>query len=260
MTEIEDQTAVATVHPDPDLQNVTITATSPKALPHLQENLIGWCRQKVAVCKREAREMAQAHKHAKERKWATSALAAAERRAKRVADFYEKALIALEAGYCLFPATEADLFSVRTGKNAPRWKQAIDRWRAPNELFEVPPEFLPAGEGRYVSSDARVQKTHEKEIKNAAGVVTEVQKYFTRTGFNEEVAFPMMACKPELMEVTDRAMALKVFDEIGVLPASRKADPAVVGRIVDPIRREGYHGPYKRLTFLIAWFVNTRDL
>lgn len=44
----------------------------------------------------------------------------------------------------------------------------------------------------------------------------------------------------------------KVFDELGVLPAtSTKGDPVIVGRI---------NGLNRSVTFLIAWHVDTREL
>ena len=47
----------------------------------------------------------------------------------------------------------------------------------------------------------------------------------------------------------------KVFDEIGVLPASSNGDPMVIGRIIlkEP-------GNTRRMNFLIAWFVDTKTL
>jgi hypothetical protein len=59
------------------------------------------------------------------------------------------------------------------------------------------------------------------------------------------------------MSATAEAIALKIFDEIGSLPKRRrKGDPIVVGRIC------GGFGDADRkvITFLIAWYVDTREL
>ena len=49
----------------------------------------------------------------------------------------------------------------------------------------------------------------------------------------------------------------KLFDEIGILPATRRhADPILVGRIKR--KESAYNEP--SMTFLIAWWIDTRDL
>lgn len=67
-------------------------------------------------------------------------------------------------------------------------------------------------------------------------------------------------------DFTAQAMAIKVFDDLGVLPGSthragkRPAvapDPLVIGRVVLPAC---YGGPERRLSFVVAWFIDTRDL
>jgi len=61
------------------------------------------------------------------------------------------------------------------------------------------------------------------------------------------------------MAATNRAMALKIFDQFGVLfPQAAKADPLICAEILDP-RPTGYGVP-KRVTFIIGWHLNTRDL
>ena len=68
-----------------------------------------------------------------------------------------------------------------------------------------------------------------------------------------DVVFPVRFARPELLEVTSEAMALKVFDEIGVLPRRRGRDPVIVGRIIEPKTKS-------RVSFLIGWYVNTAEL
>jgi len=93
------------------------------------------------------------------------------------------------------------------------------------------------------------------------------KRWFSRANFLD-VEFPLLACRPAIIDATTRAMALKVFDEIGILPpdsshtdmaAARKGDPVIVGRIVDPRAKPGW-AQRKRLSFLIGWFVDTKDL
>jgi len=61
--------------------------------------------------------------------------------------------------------------------------------------------------------------------------------------------------KPALMSKTAEAMALKIFDEIGVAvdTKGRKSDPVIIGRIKNPRQRPD-------LSFFIGWFFNPADL
>jgi len=63
--------------------------------------------------------------------------------------------------------------------------------------------------------------------------------------------------KPRIMEATSRAMALKIFDDFGILPAQRKGDPMIIARIIDP-RSRSYSD--KHVSFLITWHLDTRTL
>jgi hypothetical protein len=70
------------------------------------------------------------------------------------------------------------------------------------------------------------------------------------------------------MDATAKAMALKVFDQIGIcrpvdhqneraFAASGAGDPLIIGQI---LRRRGtYQGP-KVVSFIIAWHLNLNDL
>jgi hypothetical protein len=87
--------------------------------------------------------------------------------------------------------------------------------------------------------------------------VEENHEFFTPTEFDENIRFPFTFAKPQILKATSRAMALKVFDELGCLPApNRRArptagDPIIVGRIV---HKEGWSE--KVFTFMVAWFMD----
>lgn len=63
--------------------------------------------------------------------------------------------------------------------------------------------------------------------------------------------------KPKIMEATTRAMALKIFDDFGILPEERKQDPLIIARIRDP-RSTAYN--HRFVSFIIAWNLNTSTL
>ena len=61
------------------------------------------------------------------------------------------------------------------------------------------------------------------------------------------------------MDATAAAMAMKIFDRIGVVPQTRRkgyrGDPIVLGQIT---RKEGWQT--KTASFLIAWYLDPRTL
>jgi len=137
------------------------------------------------------------------------------------------------------PNMPVDVFAIRTSKHHP--------WADKPQSSESPD----VGEGRYVDSEPTVHR--QVEEKDSSGNVLSRSHTFA-TGF-EEVDFPISVARPLVMSATVEAMALKCFDEIGVLPARRgKGDPIVLG-IVKEKGRDG-----RRISFLIAWYVDTRDL
>jgi hypothetical protein len=80
-------------------------------------------------------------------------------------------------------------------------------------------------------------------------------------GFIEEIGFPVQAVKPIVLDATQRALAMKIFDSIGVVQnggaggfVQRRGDPIVVGRLIDP------RGNGRMVTFFVAWWLNTKDL
>ena len=83
------------------------------------------------------------------------------------------------------------------------------------------------------------------------------------------LALPVTMAKPTIMYAATRAMALKIFDDLAILPGYApgegtnppKGDPIIVARILDPTR--SYNGWYKKehwVTFMVAWHLNTRDI
>jgi hypothetical protein len=86
----------------------------------------------------------------------------------------------------------------------------------------------------------------------------------------KEPDFPFRTVKPTVLRQVNKALALKLFDEVGVLPAAgtdinpkrplpaRHAsmpDPMVIGRI---LRKE--NGKTLRASFLLTWWVDTSTL
>jgi hypothetical protein len=69
--------------------------------------------------------------------------------------------------------------------------------------------------------------------------------------------FPLNVARPQIMEATAQAMVAKCFDEIGICPQTKQADPLIIGRIAT--KRRGWQEP-SMISFLIAWHLDLRTL
>lgn len=247
-----------------EVESPASTAVNVDEIPHMQASLVVWARGKVLAVAREAEELKAAWMQAVKNKWQTATLKRHAAMAQKRVVYYQKILAALEAGYCIFPTVDCEIFAIRTGKATPKWGREFVQFGGPN--FEEKAQMLEAGEGRYVEpvplTDAtpgvRTDKRHDGSTYEVHG------QRFEPTEF-DEVEFPLIMAKPHIMDVAGRAMALKIFDEIGIIgdtgrarSARRGQDPVIIGRIIDPTP-PGY-GRRKRITFLIAWHVDTKDL
>jgi hypothetical protein len=75
----------------------------------------------------------------------------------------------------------------------------------------------------------------------------------------DDVTFPIKMAKPKIMEATSRAMALKIFDQFGLF-AQGTGDPIITGEIVDPRNNAKSSIHIRRVTFIVAWHLDVRDL
>ena len=220
----------------------TVIATSPKDMEAGQKSLILWCARKIQSLKSEIAEAtAQLDLH-QQKKWSTTGWRNQVTKFRRRMDFYRKIKMALEAGYYIVPPFPIDIFAIRTKRNNPARKDSgyqFDRHLQSAQL-------LPVGEGRYVS-DEPTQASY--------GDVTDDGKQVTRYYADNfrDVDFPFKLARAEIREATDKALELKLFDQLGVLPARHGADPIVCGQILSPGNRDP-------ITFFIAWWIDTRTL
>lgn len=233
--------------------NINVVALTPAEMVPAQQELIGWCDGKIRALKDEADDLALHEKLAIENGWKTSVVTAGLNRTARRITYYEKMRAALAAGYLLVPNMPIDVLAVRVD----RAKQPEETRSSPWGRFAAQPQAsLPAGVGRYVDEtiEQRVRSNHSVNDKGER--VIEKQYY---SGDYDEVDFPIAVTKPVILQATARAMALKIFDEIGRVRNDgqsfrSKADPIMVGRLRDP--RKGHTGA----TFFIAWWVDTSSL
>lgn len=241
-------------------RDLRLVAENPMQLANEQRRLIDWCSEKIADLRAHADELQANLDSARVHKWKTSTLVSAlTREMGRIAYYvnYVKVQAALEAGYFIVPNFDAEVFAVRTTKALPPpqsndLKTTLD-WQEPRlDDMRLPP--VAAGAGEYVDPSALEYRTERREIEGGKEIV---HKFVRTGGFNFEIEFPFALAKPQVMDATQAAMALRIFDDVAVLPRGRRsnADPMVVGIIR---RKEGHN--VKRCTFLIAWFLDTETI
>jgi hypothetical protein len=232
-----------------------VSATTPLEMSQAQDSLIAWCGQKIEAMKREASELAENLAIAIKNKWKTDILRRHSALASKRVTFYEKIKAALEAGYCIVPNFPIDLFAIRTDRKKPKSKWYFGSYEGGSWNFMQPSAQLPVGEGEYKSVHPLVQTNVDTETKDGV-----TKKHYSEhaTDF-DEVTFPIQMAKPKIMESVSRAMALKIFDQIGLF-AQGTGDPIITGEIVDPRSANGNPTNNRRVTFIIAWHLNVRDL
>ncbi len=240
-------------------EHLTLVALSPTDLPATQAALAGWCQAKMRDLGQDYRELSANLRIAKKNRWSRGGLIKAVGMTKRRIQYYQKIRKAVEAGYLIVPNFPAEIMAVRVSRVNPPYKEGAYA----TEVNQAPAEKLPVGEGRYVDETTATTLLRERRVDEQGKTHHQV----VEAGyFRDEIDFPVIAVKPQIMEATALAMALKVFDRIGVAHngetqssrRQRRADPIVVGQILDPKPKR--YGQPKMVTFFIAWWLDTRSL
>lgn len=232
--------------------DVEVTASTPVEMAGAQRTLIAWCESKIKSVMREAEELWENFKIAKTNKWKTSTLERHAKLADKRVGFYGKLKAALEAGFYIVPNFPVDVFTIRTEAKSPKAMVTFSHW----DRHKQDAQILQAGEGEYKNPFPAVFE-RPKEATEQGKVVIKNEYYAKEF---EDMEFPVNMAKPQIMLATERAMALKIFDDLGVLPSSRRnQDPVIVGRIFDP-RSTGYRRTQRHVSFIIAWHLDTKTL
>lgn len=229
--------------------DMELVALTPSDLLAAQTNLVTWCDRKIKSIRTELSDLRENLRIAKESKWRTSGLSAAINRAEKRIHFYDKINAAVAAGYLIVPNFPIDVFAVRVKRAKPTETVRDSVW----SRHEAAAELLPVGHGRYVDNETIQRDESVTETLPTGGKKTTTR--LIDTDFEDEIGFPVQAVKPVIMDATQRAMALRIFDQIGLVQNGRKrGDPIIVGRLLDP------RGSERMVTFFVAWWLNTNTL
>jgi hypothetical protein len=233
--------------------NLSLVALSAAEMPVAQAQLVDWCQRKVAALEQEFKELEEHHLIAQSNGWKLTSLTAALNRTKRRIDYYQKIRTAVDAGFVIVPNFPVNVLAVRVGERSQKPKRsqtAHSSWGA--SQFRADPQMLPAGEGRYVDDTLNALDLSRTEPDGKGGT-KQITEYQSDT-YDADIDFPFTEVKPVVMGAVERAMALRVFDSIGIVQNQAPGDPIFVGQIHDP------RGNRRMATFFVAWWLNTEAL
>ncbi len=239
---------------------LTVFARNPQEMSVAQAQLVRWCAGKLVELTEEADDLRANHETAIKGGWSTVKIGNQINRTRKRLGFYEKVKAALDAGYCIVPGFPIDIFAIRTGRPAPKANtvEATDTqpsWvRGPAQQQSESPAL---GEGAYMST---ATDNLQKSVP-CPPVGGKRQSYDVTTWADafRDVDFPFALAQPAVLEATQQAMAARIFDELGVSPASAaarsgKGDPMVIGRIYAPGSKD-WNRTQRSISFVVAWFL-----
>lgn len=227
-------------------EDMTLLALTPTDMAGAQQDLLAWCDRKIDATRSELADMEANLELATEHGWKHASVQSALNRTTRRIAYFEKIKAAVQAGYLIVPNFPIDIFAVRVKREKQPARTHDSDWGG----FRASAEMLPAGEGRYVDDSVKYLDQSHTEVVD--GKDKRIRRYVTDE--YDAVDFPVAVVKPAVMQATARAMALRIFDEMGTVTNTAGRDPIVVGRLLDP------RGNRRCVTFFVAWWLDTADL
>lgn len=243
-----------------EMMDFTVIANSPKEMETAQRSLILWAARKIQAIKQEISEAADQLRIAQQRRWDVGAWRRELGKHEKRAEFYRKVKMALEAGYYIVPPFPIDVFAIRTDKARPARKDSTH-----HDNHDQSARILSAGEGRYVDPKPFRSSYTDQEMRTVNHTTGEKKlvpvKYYYADEFRD-ADFPFKLARAEIKDSSLRAMSLKVFDQLGVLPRTRKPDPIVCGKILFPKQLPYNSRPENQegLTFFVTWWLDTKTI
>lgn len=231
------------------MSELCVVANNAGEMVKAQSDLVKWAESKIRVAERDAREQETILEKLKSARLNPGPAARHVRLSKRRVMYYEKIAAALRAGFVIVPDIDADVVAVRTDRQRPvaGFSSSRHSYAKPNKFYHPQPaENLPIGKGRYVN---RFPVTTLGVNRNEKG---EAIEWTSRPNRHDDVAtLPVEFMKPSVIDRTSQAMMANIFDEICTVGGRRQVDPMVLGKIIH------WSDKYKRISFLISWFVDT---
>lgn len=246
-------------------EDIFVAARTLEEMNVAQKKLIAWAERKYQKMLEEKKSVEANLEIAKKRKWATAPFTKLVSEAQKKAEFYEKVKAALEAGYTIIPDMPMDVFAVRTSKKKVKENRASTSIQYGGQAWVKDQETNnpPLEDGKFVRPKA-IEGVSQWDGKNKDGSVNKMETRWAK-GFMEDIDFPFKFARPTVLNDTAKALSEKIFDQIGVAPSTNggtttrhrraKGDPMVIGRI---FYRKGWQE--KGISFLVSWFIDSKDL
>jgi len=230
-----------------------LVAVTPKEMAVAQTELIDWCKKKKAEVQQEHRDLKENLAIAAKNKWRVSTLRRSLTLSERRRSFYAKIHSALSQGYLIIPNLPMELLAIRVQRRVPTRKENTSF----GDQKLQKPDLLPEGAGAYVSAEPKIFEETRSIVNSKQEVVD--QKVYWAEEF-QDVAFPVIGIKPVLLQAAEQALALKVFDAIGIVPPAERYDPILVGRLYNPRGFGTWAEERKCVSFFLGWWFNPRAL
>lgn len=234
----------------------TVVACNPAEMMTAQKSLILWAARQIQAEKELLNESIEQFEIARKSKWNSSGWSRRISLSEGKIQYYKKIKMALEAGYYIVPPFPIDVFAIRTDRTKPTTKMGFSD-PAMAITQGIPSIPLVAGEGEYVSNTVAT-RTFQQRVKNQYAVDGFENKVFHQPYKFKSVEFPFKLAKAAVMSETARAMALKVFDQLGIMGTTAASptvpDPIVCGQILPWFHKR------QAVTFFVAWWLDTKTL
>lgn len=232
--------------------NLFLVALAPSDVPKAQAQLRDWCQATIASLRVEQSDLLDSAATAKRNNWQHSTLTRKAQEKTAEIEYYQKILAAVEEGYLIVPNFDVEVMAVKVHPDADTPPHSRDSW-SPRGLTQVDADIsMPAGYGQYVSPRPTHRLAYRDESKDPNK--TQIVRYFVSKGLAAP-KFPVVGVKPIILEATAHAMSKLIFDQIGVV-TGKKQDPVVIGTIFHP----GDRSRQRRVSFFVAWWLDTRSL
>lgn len=267
----DETTTALTIQPDKSIESVEpfqpafhAVAVNATEMASATTGIKTWLRNKLYSIDQELTQLQEVHDSAVKHKWKASTFKGQLQRERQKRLYYEKLLAASEAGFTIVPNMPCDIFAIRVKKDSPSWEYDVGTstsgyHSASPRVEDEKENRLPVGDGSYQNPAVKFTETQDKrkELRDGKEVeVYTVEQYCS--GF-DQIEFPLSIAHPLVMDATAAAMAMKIFDRVGVVPQTRRrgfrGDPIVLGQVT---MRVGYD--VKVASFLIAWYLDPRTL
>lgn len=259
-----------------------LTALNPAEMQASQGDLRAHLERKLTIIERDIVEANAALNEARRHGWATAALTSARNRLVDDETYYNKILMAVEAGHTIIPEFPIEVFAVRRGepeKTAEATYNGLINGRDTHLGRQTESDCAPAGAGAYQNPTPWV---HDSTRENKAPGAQERHEprfhttVYRGSGAVGPITFPSMTARSPIMRATAKAMGDKVFDQVGVCLPVQKAskgrvirpqprrrqmnaavgDPLVIGQVI----RKNEGGRQRCVSFIIAWYLNLDEL